>query len=600
MVAKGDRVEVRRNGRPMVVESPPFVEPERRLGPPDGYLRIALLTDDHDIAFRDIEIKELPPTAATTALDQRPDREKLQGTWRCVLFEEAGKRHALDQGPLAKSIKWDLTVHGNELRSKRYFYGPELPAEGHIGRDLQGIVSLDSDKQPKRISVQALKDVGWLGIYKLEGDRLTVCVFADPKKIDYPTEFSTKPGGFSTLMVFERDPSANALVPIAAGGGQFIDKSGDCKMERKAGQITFAVPGGTHDIGPRGAITAPMLVQTVEGDFDIQVRALPAAPREGNCYAALLAMSGTSDLIAINRQQTFDAKNQWILTRSFRFSQNAAEVATGPTLTDMPAHLPLYLRLVRRGNKVVTSYSKDGAKWTDAQTQTVDWPNQVKVGLAAVNVGPNEFRAVFEGFKVSSAEPGWVPLFNGKDLTGWRVVGMPQNSWQIRDGMLWGGGGPTFLVSDRKFTNFDLKAEVRVSPGGDGSVVLRSDPTDEAMRTRSFSCVAVRMKQDLLKLGGTQLSVQLLADQQPKEGDTSSRPFKADEWVLLDIMADGETITVKYTADDFKPKQSLRDVKRRSQSGPIILELGKGEGSLEFRKIEIKELLTKTPQDIQK
>jgi hypothetical protein len=189
--------------------------------------------------------------------------------------------------------------------------------------------------------------------------------------------------------------------PTAAGEGEFIDKLGDCKIERKAGQVTLTVPAGQHDIGPKGLITAPLLLQPVEGDFDVQVKALPAAPREGNCYAALLAMNGMSDLIAINRQQMFDAKTQQVFTRSFRFADGTADITLPKLLTDVPAHLPLYLRLVRRGNQVNTLFSKDGVMWTNPLSHDVDWPQRVRVGLAAVNVGPNEFRAVFDEFKLA-------------------------------------------------------------------------------------------------------------------------------------------------------------------------------------------------------
>ncbi len=198
-----------------------------------------------------------------------------------------------------------------------------------------------------------------------------------------------------------------------------------------------------------------------------------------------------------------------------------------------------------------------------------------------------------------SKEAGWVPLFGGKDLTGWRVVGEPANSWQIRDGTLWGGGGRTFLVSERKFTNFRLRAELRVGPGCEGMLLCRADPSDTALLTRSFAPARLRLAQAPLLGGISNLDVGLSTDWKAKGGQGFTRPYRASEWVALDLIADGRRLTANVVVTDVQRELSMLDPVEQLQRGkgpipvvpgPIILHLGTSEGSIEFRKIHVKEL----------
>jgi hypothetical protein len=64
---------------------------------------------------------------------------------------------------------------------------------------------------------------------------------------------------------------------------------------------------------------------------------------------------------------------------------------------------------------------------------------------------------------VRAAEPdkdGFVPLFNGKDLSGWVFVNTPEKTFVVKDGEIVTTGNPTgFLRSDRHYENFVLEME---------------------------------------------------------------------------------------------------------------------------------------------
>lgn len=73
--------------------------------------------------------------------------------------------------------------------------------------------------------------------------------------------------------------------------------------------------------------------------------------------------------------------------------------------------------------------------------------------------------------------PSSVPLkrlFNGKDLSGWRLrTPDGKNAWKVEDGVLKNTEPGTDLVSEEKFEDFELHIEVNVPPGGNSGVYLQ-------------------------------------------------------------------------------------------------------------------------------
>lgn len=63
------------------------------------------------------------------------------------------------------------------------------------------------------------------------------------------------------------------------------------------------------------------------------------------------------------------------------------------------------------------------------------------------------------------------PLFNGKDLTGWHVLGTSQ--WEADNGILRNKKSGGNLVTDAKFTDFTLHVEFRYQQDGNSGIYLR-------------------------------------------------------------------------------------------------------------------------------
>ena len=93
---------------------------------------------------------------------------------------------------------------------------------------------------------------------------------------------------------------------------------------------------------------------------------------------------------------------------------------------------------------------------------------------AAIADAWNEYAGIVS---TSAAGPELKPIFNGKDLAGWKV---PENNiwWSAEDGMLRVKSGPkrkgSNLFTEKEYTDFILEAEFKFDGKGDTGIHLRT------------------------------------------------------------------------------------------------------------------------------
>src|SRR5438128_12125861 len=82
------------------------------------------------------------------------------------------------------------------------------------------------------------------------------------------------------------------------------------------------------------------------------------------------------------------------------------------------------------------------------------------------------------GLRAVDKEPpeGFEKLFNGKDLSGWKVnEGGKLDRWAAADGLLFTkGGGGGWLMTEKEYGDFELRLEFKVPRAGNSGVALRS------------------------------------------------------------------------------------------------------------------------------
>jgi uncharacterized protein (TIGR03067 family) len=127
-----------------------------------------------------------------SSADEKPkDDNAIQGEWRIVSFVEDG------QG-----------VPAAEFKGAYYAFEKGKMVMKKDGKMfVKGTYTLDPSKTPKHIDVVVTNDKKGeteQGIYKLEGDKLTICAPAFAKNKERPKEFASKSKSGTILVVLER------------------------------------------------------------------------------------------------------------------------------------------------------------------------------------------------------------------------------------------------------------------------------------------------------------------------------------------------------------------------------------------------------------
>ena len=134
------------------------------------------------------EKKEADKSAAEKK--EQGDQEKIQGKWKI----ESSKRDGEDsQGRVGDTDIFD----GDKLT---------IESKG-ISQPIEAKFKLDSAKKPAEIDVVIkVKDGGlaWSGIYKLEGDTLTICWAQNSRDEKRPSDFNCKKGDGRVLFVYKK------------------------------------------------------------------------------------------------------------------------------------------------------------------------------------------------------------------------------------------------------------------------------------------------------------------------------------------------------------------------------------------------------------
>lgn len=189
-------------------------------------------------------------------------------------------------------------------------------------------------------------------------------------------------------------------------------------------------------------------------------------------------------------------------------------------------------------------------------------------------------------------EPGWTELFNGKDLTGWKISGNAA-TFTIADGALVANGpvahafydGP---VMNHAFRNFELKVDVRARNNSNGGVYVLTEWQDTGFPRKGFEIqVNNTYARDPVKTGSL-YHVQDVTEAIPKD----------DEWFTEHIVVQGNNIKVfvngKPTVDWTQPANwdGGREGPGRSIAGPgtIALQGHDPNSTVYYKNIRIKPL----------
>lgn len=169
---------------------------------------------------------------------------------------------------------------------------------------------------------------------------------------------------------------------------------------------------------------------------------------------------------------------------------------------------------------------------------------------------------------------GFTPLFNGKDLTGWKDIDKQGEAWKVEDGLLhYTGKKGKNLATAKNYKNFEMWVDWKITKGGDSGVYLRGRPQVQIWDNKEGSGGLWNNKPNS---PGKEPSV--VADKKP------------GEWNTFHIKMVGDRVSVKLNDKLVVDNAVFLDGKIPAE-GPIELQV---HGTpLWFRNIFVKELEAK-------
>ncbi len=190
----------------------------------------------------------------------------------------------------------------------------------------------------------------------------------------------------------------------------------------------------------------------------------------------------------------------------------------------------------------------------------------------------------------AQAADGFVPLFNGKDLDGWKANEHPE-TFSVKDGAIVVKGERAHLfytgaVNGGNFTNFVLKLEVMTKPKANSGVYFHTQFQKDGWPAKGYEVQVNNSQSDPKRTAGLY-----------GIDDNYEAPAKDDEWFTMEIKVEGKHIVTKVNDKVIKDYTEPSDKKRPSgfsgrliENGTFALQ-GHDPGSeAHFRNIQVKIL----------
>ncbi len=207
---------------------------------------------------------------------------------------------------------------------------------------------------------------------------------------------------------------------------------------------------------------------------------------------------------------------------------------------------------------------------------------------------------------------GWIPLLNGKDLTGWKSNEEVPGCFTVENGELKVSGGRAHLfyvgeTGEAKFQSFELKLKVKTTAGSNSGVYIHTKYQDKGWPDAGYECQVNSTHTDPKKTGSLYGVINILAlleGQKEPEGGKHIKvplaPSKDDEWFDYNIKVEGKHITIKVNGEttvDFiepegwDPAKELKNMPGRKLSeGTIAIQGHDPKSTTYYKEIFIKPM----------
>lgn len=194
----------------------------------------------------------------------------------------------------------------------------------------------------------------------------------------------------------------------------------------------------------------------------------------------------------------------------------------------------------------------------------------------------------------SLAKEGWIIMFDGKTMNGWKVNEEPE-SWKVVDGTLQCKGKRSHLFyvgrdGRAKFKNFEFRCQVKTQKGANSGIYFHTKFQREGWPKYGYEC-QVNISQSDPKKTSSLYAVKNVAAKD-LEG-----LIKDNEWYWQTIVVKDNVVTLKVNGRTMVQYEEEKD--RKAFSGSFERRLGEGTiafqahdpgSQAQFRNIMLREL----------
>ncbi|WP_229367659.1 3-keto-disaccharide hydrolase [Telluribacter humicola] len=176
-----------------------------------------------------------------------------------------------------------------------------------------------------------------------------------------------------------------------------------------------------------------------------------------------------------------------------------------------------------------------------------------------------------------------VKLFNGKNLSGWKVIGTEK--WYVDNGELVCESGPDkgygYLATDKPYKNFDMTAQFKQESEGNSGIFFRSN--FEGTKVSGWQVEVAPPNHDtggIYESYGREWLVKI-----PEEKEDI---LKYGEWNTMRIRVEGDHVQTWLNG---QPMVDLTDEKIGRGEGSIALQIHDGGGiKVRWKNLVLEEL----------
>jgi hypothetical protein len=195
-------------------------------------------------------------------------------------------------------------------------------------------------------------------------------------------------------------------------------------------------------------------------------------------------------------------------------------------------------------------------------------------------------------FAQDSTPEGFSSLFNGRDFTGWDIQ-PDRGAWKVENGVMhcYGKpGDPYFIISEKKYENFELYIDFRMSPKCNSGITIHLPERDHGRESRMG--MEIQVSDD----AGSAPDVHSCGAIYDVVPPRLSAVKPAKHWNTYHITMDWPMLVIELNGQIVQNENMERNprLKHRLRNGRIGLQNHGKE--VEYRNVYIRELPSGEPQ----